>query len=62
MVLCGGGAFKGEGDALRDRWDASDRVAEVLRLAAGDSVGDGKGIKRFDVAAAMFFPRSFLID
>jgi hypothetical protein len=34
-------------------------MARVLRLAAGEGISDDKGIKRFDVAAAMFSP---LID
>ena len=40
-------------DALRDRWDASERDGELLRLAAGDDLGDDSDdAKRFDAAAA----------
>lgn len=57
MVLYRRGVFddEGEGDALRDRWVASERDGKVLRLAAGDGVGDDKGIKRFNDAAAAIF-------
>ena len=44
--------FGGGRDALRDRWDASERDSELLRLAAGDDLGDDNGAKRFDAAAA----------
>jgi len=43
-------------DALRDRWDASERDSELLRLAAGDDLGDDNGAKRFDAAAAAAIP------
>ena len=43
-------------DALRDRWDASERDGELLRLAAGDDLGDDNGAKRFDAAAAISPP------
>ena len=44
-------------DALRDRWDASERDSELLRLAAGDDLGDDNGAKRFDAAAAAISSR-----
>lgn len=47
--------FDGGRDALRDRWDASERDSELLRLAAGDDLGDDNGAKRFDAAAACHF-------
>ena len=43
-------------DALRNRWDASERDSELLRLAAGDDLGDDNGAKRFDAAAAAISP------
>ena len=43
-------------DAFRDRWDASERDSELLRLAAGDDLGDDNGAKRFDAAAAAITP------
>ena len=48
--------FDGGCDALRDRWDASERDSELLRLAAGDDLGDDNGAKRFDAAAAAIPP------
>jgi len=50
--------FDGGRDALRDRWDASERDSELLRLAAGDDLGDDNGAKRFDAAAAAISPPS----
>jgi len=46
-------------DALRDRWDASERDSELLRLAAGDDLGNDSGAKRFDFAAAAISPYTF---
>lgn len=40
-------------DALRDRWDASEGDGELLRLAAGDDLGDDSddsNAKRFDAS------------
>ena len=48
--------FDGGRDALSDRWDASERDSELLRLAAGDDLGDNNGAKRFDAAAAAISP------
>ena len=44
--------FDGGRDALRDRWDASERDSELLWLATGDDLGDDNGAKRFNAAAA----------
>lgn len=44
----------GSRDALRDRWDASERDGKLLRLAAGNDLGDdsdNSDAKRFDAAA-----------
>ena len=52
--------FDGGRDALRDRWDASERDSELLLLAAGDDLGDGSddsNAKRFDAAAAAILYR-----
>ena len=48
--------FDGGCDALRDRWDASERDSELLRLAAGDDLGDDNNAKRFNAAAAAILP------
>ena len=48
--------FDGGRDALSDRWDASERDSELLRLAAGDDLGDNNGAKRFDATAAAISP------